>query len=206
MSASQASGGLSDVPEEVLTPVATNGPLPNSPYGQAHHQATASTSTFYTRSPTVEGSSAAAPTDGTNAQPPQPTVSRKSSGVRGSSDRLGRSATGSSGSLRKQNLAGSSSSNSLAAMREGKSSKRGSSEAAAKPRARVLPRLPHAKDVEPAPATSMYWSKAPVYGQLPTRGMRAHSVTLVDNVAWLFGGCDDKGSWRDVYCLDTGAS
>ena len=36
------------------------------------------------------------------------------------------------------------------------------------------------------------------------RNMRAHTVTLVDNVAWLFGGCDDKGCWKDIYCFDTG--
>lgn len=35
------------------------------------------------------------------------------------------------------------------------------------------------------------------------RAFRAHTVTLVDHVAWLFGGCDDKGCWKDVYCFDT---
>ena len=38
------------------------------------------------------------------------------------------------------------------------------------------------------------------------RNMRAHTVTLVDNVAWLFGGCDDRGCWKDIYCFDTGKS
>lgn len=73
------------------------------------------------------------------------------------------------------------------------------------PRIRNTPHLPHAKDVEPAPATLMYWSRAPVYGVLPQHGVRAHSVTLVDNVAWLFGGCDEKGCWRDIYLFNTGA-
>lgn len=72
------------------------------------------------------------------------------------------------------------------------------------PRIRNTPHLPHAKDVEPAPATLMYWSRAPVYGVLPQHGVRAHSVTLVDNVAWLFGGCDEKGCWRDIYLFNTG--
>jgi hypothetical protein len=40
----------------------------------------------------------------------------------------------------------------------------------------------------------MYWSRAPVYGEVPMRSVRAYSVTLVDDVAWLFGGCDEKGS------------
>lgn len=34
--------------------------------------------------------------------------------------------------------------------------------------------------------------------------MRAHTVTLVDNIAWLFGGCDEKGCARDVWCCDVG--
>ncbi|KAH9915345.1 uncharacterized protein B0H18DRAFT_1018353 [Fomitopsis serialis] len=71
------------------------------------------------------------------------------------------------------------------------------------PRIRNTPHLPHAKDVEFAPATLMYWSRAPVYGFLPQHGVRAHSVTLVDNVAWLFGGCDEKGCWRDIYLFNT---
>ncbi|KAI0651330.1 galactose oxidase [Trametes meyenii] len=49
----------------------------------------------------------------------------------------------------------------------------------------------------------MHWSRAPVYGQMPPRGLRAHSITLVDNVAWLFGGCDDLGCWKDVFCFNT---
>ena len=73
-----------------------------------------------------------------------------------------------------------------------------------KPKYRETPRLPGAKDVDPAPATLMYWSKAPVYGFMPTHGLRAHTATLVDNVAWIFGGCDDRDIWLDVLCLDTG--
>lgn len=66
---------------------------------------------------------------------------------------------------------------------------------------RTIPHLPHGS-AEAAPSTLMYWSRAPVYGHLPTRAMRAHSVTLVDNVAWLFGGCDERGCARDVWCCD----
>ncbi|KAL0956856.1 hypothetical protein HGRIS_002964 [Hohenbuehelia grisea] len=71
------------------------------------------------------------------------------------------------------------------------------------PRYRSNPRLPHDKETQRVPATMMYWSRAPVWGHLPTRTMRAHSVTLVDNVAWLFGGCDDKDCWKDLYLFDT---
>lgn len=71
------------------------------------------------------------------------------------------------------------------------------------PRYRQNPHLPGG-NAEPVPATLMYWSKAPVYGSLPSHGLRAHSVTLVDGIAWIFGGCDDKGCWKDVWCFNTG--
>lgn len=194
MSMSQhSSGALSDVPEDgpITTP---RSPVPCSPYFSPTHQAAASTSTFHGASP-PPGSS---PVTSTNNQAVQSSsVSRKSSG----SVRLGRDTTGSNGSLRKQALAPSRSSGSLAPPRD----KKRSSADPGKPKIRILPRLPHSKDVELVPTTGMYWSKAPVYGHLPTRGLRANSTTLVDNVVWIFGGCDDTQCWNDVYCFDTGA-
>jgi hypothetical protein len=74
-----------------------------------------------------------------------------------------------------------------------------------RPKIRTVPHLPHGP-AEPAPPTLMYWSRAPVYGHLPSRSMRAHTVTLVENTAWLFGGCDDKGCAKDVWTFDVGAS
>ena len=71
-------------------------------------------------------------------------------------------------------------------------------------RIRNTPHLPHAKDVELAPSTLMHWSRAPVYGAMPLHGLRAHSVTLIDSIAWMFGGCDERGCWRDVFCFNTG--
>jgi Rab9 effector protein with kelch motifs len=73
------------------------------------------------------------------------------------------------------------------------------------PRFRAIPHLPNVANVEPAPPPVMYWSKAPVWGTLPTHGFRAHTVTLVDNVAWIFGGCDEKGCFKDMWCFNTGA-
>lgn len=74
------------------------------------------------------------------------------------------------------------------------------------PKFRANPRLPHEKDVESVPSTVMYWSRAPVWGTVPMRTMRAHTVTLVDTTIWLFGGCDDKENARDIYCFDIGMS
>ena len=72
-------------------------------------------------------------------------------------------------------------------------------------RVRLLPHLHHSKDTEVAPTVQMYWSKAPVWGTMPNHGMRAHSVTLVDSVAWIFGGCDERGCWKDLWLFNTGA-
>lgn len=44
-----------------------------------------------------------------------------------------------------------------------------------------------------------------MYGAMPLHGTRAHSVTLIDSIAWMFGGCDERGCWRDVFCFNTGA-
>ncbi|CCM00976.1 uncharacterized protein FIBRA_03024 [Fibroporia radiculosa] len=87
--------------------------------------------------------------------------------------------------------------------RTGKGPKAASTNGQPAQRIRNTPHLPHAKDAEVAPATLMYWSRAPVYGLLPPHGLRAHSVTMVDTTAWMFGGCDDKGCWRDIYHFNT---
>ena len=70
-------------------------------------------------------------------------------------------------------------------------------------RNKPYPTLPM-RDAQPAPATLMYWSRAPVYGAMPASGMRAHSMTLIDSIAWIFGGCDERGCWRDIWCFNTG--
>ncbi|KAJ1018887.1 hypothetical protein NDA16_004690 [Ustilago loliicola] len=49
----------------------------------------------------------------------------------------------------------------------------------------------------------MYWSKAPVHGSVPRRSFRAHTANLCDEVLWLFGGCDNRGCFRDLWCFDT---
>ena len=48
----------------------------------------------------------------------------------------------------------------------------------------------------------MYWSKVHVWGALPTHDFWAHAVTLADNVTWLFGGYDDKGCFKDMWCFN----
>lgn len=50
----------------------------------------------------------------------------------------------------------------------------------------------------------MHWSRAPVSGLLPSRHLRAHSMTLVDSTIWIFGGTDESDSRDDIYTLDTG--
>lgn len=71
-------------------------------------------------------------------------------------------------------------------------------------RLRKTPHLPHFHS-DPISCATMYWSKAPVHGYMPTRGFRATSVTVIDYTAWVFGGMDESGVWNDLYCFDLGS-
>lgn len=168
--------------------------LSRSPYLHPTHQATASTSTFNNPqllnppAPTAHpGSSSPTPTP-TAPGTPRITASRKSSSLRHVSNAP---AAEPAQPIKRRPSSPSA--------KDGKHSRNTREQ-----RIRMTPRLPHSDDVPIAPATIMYWSRAPVHGTLPMHNMRAHTVTLVDNVAWVFGGCDDKGCWRDIYCLDIG--
>lgn len=47
----------------------------------------------------------------------------------------------------------------------------------------------------------MYWSRAPVSGA-PHKPVRAHTTTLVGNSVFVFGGCDSRVCFNDLYVLD----
>ncbi|KAI9774958.1 MAG: hypothetical protein M1840_000174 [Geoglossum simile] len=55
--------------------------------------------------------------------------------------------------------------------------------------------------VDPAPPSGMYWSRAPCYGHDRT-SLRAHTATLVGSGIYVFGGCDPKTCFNDLYVLD----
>ncbi|KAH7882189.1 hypothetical protein F5I97DRAFT_1817533 [Phlebopus sp. FC_14] len=183
---SSLSGG--DDPRAASAPIAQAQP-PRSPYLNPTHQATASTSTFNAsqlQNPSASTSSGNSSTSPTSTVPGTPrTTSRKPSSLRHVSNA---GPAESAPSIKRRTSSPS-----------GKENK--ANRIVRDQRFRSMPR-PHHHDIAPAPATMMYWSRAPVHGALPMRNMRAHTVTLVDTVAWLFGGCDDKGCWRDVYCFD----
>ncbi|OCH88927.1 galactose oxidase [Obba rivulosa] len=198
-------GNLSDVPEE--GPVAPN---PRSPYYHHAAAAAASSSAFKAAASTSSLASASS-----SSRPPvgprsssgshRPSLSRVTlEATPGTPRPAARSGSPTTLKEREKEKEGERSRSSRP---EGKSSKSASAAQAQgdrtlqRYRVRHTPRLPHHKDVEPVPATLMYWSLAPVYGTLPN-GVRAHSVTLVDNIAWVFGGCDERGCWRDVFCFN----
>lgn len=58
-----------------------------------------------------------------------------------------------------------------------------------------------APDVGVAPASGMYWSRAPVSG-VPHPSLRAHTATLIGSNIYVFGGCDSKTCFRDLYVFD----
>ncbi|KAF2966476.1 hypothetical protein GQX73_g7079 [Xylaria multiplex] len=61
-----------------------------------------------------------------------------------------------------------------------------------------------AADVLAAPSSGMYWSRAPVSGA-PHKPVRAHTTTLVGNNVYVFGGCDSRTCFNDLYILDADA-
>ncbi|KFA73114.1 hypothetical protein S40288_02805 [Stachybotrys chartarum IBT 40288] len=58
-----------------------------------------------------------------------------------------------------------------------------------------------APDVPPAPASGMYWSKAPTSGA-PHTSLRAHTTCLIGSNVYIFGGCDSRTCFNDMYVLD----
>lgn len=58
-----------------------------------------------------------------------------------------------------------------------------------------------APDVPAAPASGMYWSKAQVSGT-PHPALRAHTMTLIGSNIYIFGGCDSRACFNDLYVLD----
>ncbi|KAH8682173.1 hypothetical protein BX600DRAFT_447906 [Xylariales sp. PMI_506] len=58
-----------------------------------------------------------------------------------------------------------------------------------------------APDVLAAPSSGMYWSKAPVSGASHTP-LRAHTMTLVGSNIYVFGGCDSRACFNELYVLD----
>jgi len=50
----------------------------------------------------------------------------------------------------------------------------------------------------------MYWSRAPVSGA-PHTALRAHTATMVGSNVFVFGGCDARACFNELYVLDADA-
>ncbi|CAG8844325.1 3589_t:CDS:2, partial [Racocetra persica] len=61
--------------------------------------------------------------------------------------------------------------------------------------------MPQAPPVPPAPAPSMYWSKMRTHGKIP-KALRAHTVNLVGELMYVFGGCDSRTCFNSIYIFD----
>ena len=57
------------------------------------------------------------------------------------------------------------------------------------------------EQVKHAPASGMYWSKAPCFGYYH-HALRAHTTTLVGGNIYVFGGCDSQTCFNDLYMFD----
>ncbi|KAI0126434.1 hypothetical protein BJ170DRAFT_405878 [Xylariales sp. AK1849] len=58
-----------------------------------------------------------------------------------------------------------------------------------------------APDVPAAPSSGMYWSRPPVSGA-PHTPLRAHTMTLIASNIFVFGGCDSRACFNELYVLD----
>lgn len=56
-------------------------------------------------------------------------------------------------------------------------------------------------NVSPAPASGMYWSMAPASGH-PHTSLRAHTTTLINSSIYIFGGCDSRSCFNELYIFD----
>ncbi|RGP76244.1 hypothetical protein FLONG3_5373 [Fusarium longipes] len=65
----------------------------------------------------------------------------------------------------------------------------------------LLPDQKTAPKVDVAPASGMYWSRAPVSGASHT-SLRAHTTTIIGSNVYVFGGCDSRTCFNDLYVLD----
>ncbi|KAK4129471.1 galactose oxidase [Parathielavia appendiculata] len=78
---------------------------------------------------------------------------------------------------------------------------------AAEPAHTLFPPLADPKtapDVPPAPSSGMYWSRVAVSG-VTHAARRAHTVTLVGSNLYVFGGCDARACFNELYVLDADA-
>lgn len=61
-----------------------------------------------------------------------------------------------------------------------------------------------ASDVLPAPASGMYWSRAPTSG-VPHTALRAHTTASIGSNIYIFGGCDSRSCFNELYVFDADA-
>lgn len=50
----------------------------------------------------------------------------------------------------------------------------------------------------------MYWSLAPLSGS-PPLSLRAHTTALIGSSIYIFGGCDSRACFNELYVLDADA-
>ncbi|KAJ1658039.1 hypothetical protein IWQ61_002650 [Dispira simplex] len=58
------------------------------------------------------------------------------------------------------------------------------------------------KEVMPAPVPAMYWSKVKTYGAGP-KNIRSHTMNVIGDYIYVFGGWDNKTCYNDVYVFDS---
>lgn len=52
------------------------------------------------------------------------------------------------------------------------------------------------------PTTAMHWKKIEACGKAPPRPLRAHTMCMIGEKIYIFGGCDTKVCYNDLYIFD----
>ncbi|KAL6625306.1 galactose oxidase [Neocallimastix sp. 'constans'] len=56
------------------------------------------------------------------------------------------------------------------------------------------------------PTPAMHWKKIDASGKAPPRCLRGHTMCMIDEKIYIFGGCDNKVCYNDLYVFDADTS
>ncbi|KAK6070387.1 kelch domain-containing protein [Seiridium cupressi] len=191
-------------------PIRSHTPGHLSSKSQSHSRRKASEPSIRQRSQSVvtKGAYTVPPPTHPTPAPKSFPVGSDAGGARDSGGGAGSSTEGAAEGKRPVNMR----STSAIASKPSSSSTTAAAQTARKPSSALRPRGPYvafpplqdpkmAPDVPAAPSSGMYWSRAAESGASHTP-LRAHTMTLIGSNVFVFGGCDSRACFNELYVLD----
>jgi len=65
-----------------------------------------------------------------------------------------------------------------------------------------LSSIPNLASTALPPTPAMHWKKIDASGKAPPRSLRGHTMCMIDEKIYIFGGCDNKVCYNDLYIFD----